>query len=281
MTRFVALLFAIGARGLAPVAVAPSPVAVYDGVFAAADLKPLDAGGNDGHRVCRRGDRAGTILEAALDSVLTELGDESPYIEYWARAEWMHLAAHSDVDEYLQKRSGELRHPNFGHVLYIDVGDEVRGPTCVFAGDQLISVPAVAGRVLRFEGDLAHAVPEPSDVWFRSFVSKQPHTPARRRSVVLFNTWDEPPLDVPLEPPFSIPFADAPVKAQRKNSWAPVLPLATAEVGDRVAGKLPRLGTPARRGGLPRFRNFEATAGLLDALRDDRNVWETRLREPS
>jgi len=182
-------------------------------------------------------------IERVLDKILTEIGDvpagnDEQYVEYWTRQEWRHIEAHADVDENLAKqqdmelmKNGELanidestfRYPTNGHVLYLKVGSEVRGPTCVFpsrssggallkpvSGDnhvslgvELITVPAKNGRLLRFEGSALHAVPRPADIWFLSFVKgAAKYTPEEEwgRSVILFNTWTKiPPRRVPLD----------------------------------------------------------------------------------
>lgn len=39
---------------------------------------------------------------------------------------------------------------------------------------ELSVVPAVPGRLLRFKGDLLHAVPRPTDVWLLPFVKGAP-----------------------------------------------------------------------------------------------------------
>lgn len=176
------------------------------------------------------------IIERAIDSILTEMGDTvdsddgNQYVEYWTRQEWRHIEAHADVDEHLAKEQDALgntdnafRYPRNGHVLYLKIGSEVQGPTCVFPnlksggelvgkrqgqdsfdrqkGIELVTVPAVEGRLLRFEGSSLHAVPRPADLWFLSFVKGAPnYTPEDEwgRSVILFNTWTEkPPKDVP------------------------------------------------------------------------------------
>jgi len=68
---------------------------------------------------------------------------------------------------------------------------------------EVITVPDVPGRLLRFQGDYLHAVPRPTDVWFLSFVQGVPkYNPEEEwgRSEVLFNTWrDEPPLGILLD----------------------------------------------------------------------------------
>ena len=44
---------------------------------------------------------------------------------------------------------------------------------------------------------MQHAVPKPADVWLAPFAISPPGTAEELvRSVVLFNTWEEPPLDV-------------------------------------------------------------------------------------
>ena len=111
------------------------------------------------------------VIERTLDAILAQMeendgickgndGDsvvDKPrqYVEYWTRQEWRHIEAHADVDENLAKHQetqassidgNELqnkfpstfangyRYPHHGHVLYVQVGSEVKGPTCVFPG---------------------------------------------------------------------------------------------------------------------------------------------------
>lgn len=91
-----------------------------------------------------------SVIERALDAILTELGDfadgsNQQHVEYWSRQEFRHIEAHADVDEHLAKEEddsiakGDLspneasfRYPQNGHVLYLKIGTEVRGPTCIF-----------------------------------------------------------------------------------------------------------------------------------------------------
>lgn len=40
----------------------------------------------------------------------------------------MSLDAHRDADEVLARTERKLRYPHFGHVLYLDVGEQVRTP---------------------------------------------------------------------------------------------------------------------------------------------------------
>jgi len=173
-------------------------------------------------------------LECALDSVLTELGDASPAVEYWTAREWRHVEAHASVDEALARTfwkdpglnprsfpspssslsswsQGDLRHPRNGHVLCLRAGSDVRGPTCIFGArsgadlgpgekTDVTLVPPVGGRLMRFPGDALQSVPRPADLWFLPFVQGGPKYKPEElfgRSVVMFNTWpDGPPQDI-------------------------------------------------------------------------------------
>lgn len=73
-------------------------------------------------------------------------------------------------------RTLSFQYPDKGHVLYVQVGTNIRGPTCLFAnatcrGDllrqnsvELVTVPALPGRLLQFRGNVLHAVPRPADL---------------------------------------------------------------------------------------------------------------------
>lgn len=194
------------------------------------DLHHAAKKGGLGHKTFSRplGKEHGSI-EKALDALLFTLGDTSPYVEYWTRQEWRSIEAHADVDEFLAKSQDaagqddhtDFRYPTNGHVLYLNVGSSVRGPTCVFPGRRsgrdlltthtpdeseapnvdLVIVPAVPGRLLRFEGNYLHAVPRPTDLWLLKFVQgAAQYEPEEEwgRSVILFNTWNDPPLHVPI-----------------------------------------------------------------------------------
>ena len=230
-------------HALTPAPVRVTPVRVWDGVFASTALQDVVASGDErSHTFTSVLDReagAGgakhgrTIMEAALCSLLDEIGDESRYVEYWWRAEWKNMDVHRDVDEaFCRSRRtpdgfGVQRCPDFGHVLYLDVEPGVRGPTCVWdeervdideelaanGGDDaraggaprrlttLYTVPAVSNRLLRFRGDLLHAVPQPTLAWLDGLTDDVDAVPSARapsssmrRAVVLFNTWRDPPM---------------------------------------------------------------------------------------
>ena len=127
---------------------------VQDGVFtpaACALLHTAACSRGLGHALFTRS-QPSTILETALGSYLDEIGDDSPYIEYWSRQEWKHIEAHADVDEKLAASMPEAPHrfPQNGHVLYLKVGPRVHGPTCVWDGGRfdgaLTTVPGTHAR---------------------------------------------------------------------------------------------------------------------------------------
>ena len=216
MKAFLAFLSV--SRLIGVVCIAPSSkIHVWDNVIdapARAVVHQVAADKGLGHTLMMRKDRPRTPLETALEGILQELNDTSPYVEYWCRQEWRHIEAHADVDEHRAKTNpGDFRYPTNGHVLYLQIGPNVQGPTCLFpdctsGGDlvrddlSVLTVPAVAGRLLRFPGHWLHAVPRPTDLWMLPFVKGSPEfSEDFQRSVVLFNTWnEEPPMQVsPLE----------------------------------------------------------------------------------
>eukprot|EP01041_Mallomonas_annulata_P007705 gene7705-15770_t len=206
-------------------------VKVYDEIFSASYCKLIDeeaSAGGLGHSLYLRSSYPPkTFVEIAIENILKTMNDNSPIVEYWWRDEWLSLELHRDVDEKLAQRDKVIRFPTHGHVLYLSVGDEVCGPTIILHEpekdnktdnksqfNRITIVPSVQGRLLRFQGDLMHAVPRPElayldpseggsnlEIWTRRRQIDSGHRPDRR-SVLLFNTWsDEPPLDIPSCPP--------------------------------------------------------------------------------
>ena len=142
--------------------------------------------------------------------------------------------AHTDQDEANFNKaldSGEeaplIRHPQYGHVLYLHQDHEAmfQAPTLVFANAstggeimrstthprnqngaygsydddmdnvELLAVPNLPGRLLRFDGRLLHAVPRPANLYLRDQRVSQEDRSRKLRSVVLFNVWpiEDPP----------------------------------------------------------------------------------------
>ncbi len=165
-------------------------VQVFDNTFSAKVCEELhylavehNERTSDGSSVFLRpphNDKPLTPIEHAIDSALIEIGDTARLVEYWSRDEYMNIDAHADIDEAMLEDEGAVRCPSVGHVLYLQVKQNLRGPTCVFPyekigwgldeeikGDkkELVIVPAVEGRILRFPGSAMHAVPNPPDRW--------------------------------------------------------------------------------------------------------------------
>jgi hypothetical protein len=168
-------------RGLSrDLRMAQQPVTVRDGVFSSVSCAALRNFSDASYRLDSglrhyflRGPEYRPVnpVEAAIDSFLAEIGDDAPAVEYWRRATWAHVAPHRDIDELVVRR-GQFRYPINGHVLYTAVGGAVLGPTALLWEDDdrhahLTTVPAVQGRVVRFNGTFLHAVPRPHDVRVR------------------------------------------------------------------------------------------------------------------
>ena len=205
---------------------------VYDGVFTQRALSSLHRVGEDlvtagwtGSVFDRESRDAANALEEAVLSLLEQCGDDCRFVEYWWREHYQPMEVHRDIDEAMcQATSGMQRCPRFGHVLYVRIDDdELRAPTMVWQEEaapatgcdggsdggsdisrggaprrttSLTVVPAVAGRLLRFDGAALHSVPPPL----------ASASGGERRAVLLFNSWDVAPIDPdPDEPPPSDP----------------------------------------------------------------------------
>ena len=186
-----------------------NPIQIFDNAFSSFACEELSyladdhsSRGNDGSSVFTRplnnneNSESSVILtpiEHAIDSFLTSIGDTTSKVEYWSRDEYINIQAHADIDEEQLEDTNSIRCPQMGHVLYLQVKDELRGPTCVFptkqkgwspeqkqkqhedGGDSngekeheivdLVVVPAIEGRVLRFPGNAMHSVPCPANKW--------------------------------------------------------------------------------------------------------------------
>ena len=80
-------------------------------------------------------------METAIDEILSEMGDNSLYVEYWTRHVWEQTHIHADVDEKLliqQDQEGQvdapLVFPKNGHVLYLIKGPTVIAPMTLWPG---------------------------------------------------------------------------------------------------------------------------------------------------
>ncbi|KAL3940531.1 MAG: hypothetical protein SGBAC_004959 [Bacillariaceae sp.] len=214
-------------------------------------------------------------VEQFLNNLLLELYPngsqaEDYYVEYWTRSKWMLIMSHADMDEEHHEKlllSGAtgfghtLRHPEIGHVLYLKVGRKVRGPTVVwnvtrggeFADGQeneMIVVPAVEGRLTRFQGDKLHGVPRPGDVYWTVQQDGNQHGPDWMRSVLLFNLWPVSkgkPGIVISEPKEEANAISHSCKSIGDWKVAERTPLAASEE-TRTKFKMPLMGDAERRG---------------------------------
>ena len=166
-----------------------------------------------------------STVESAILSILSQLNDdESRYVEYWVRESPVAVGAHRDIDEVYAKKSlsrspnrklGEQRSPNYGHVLYVDVEGKVGSPTLLWDEEggvepgpprelkSVWAVPSVSNRLLRFNGNCLHAVAYPPLDYLKNIDgedsedsddSSDDDNLVGKRAVILFNTWDDPPM---------------------------------------------------------------------------------------
>jgi len=295
-------------------------VHVFDNVLAPSTCKYLHTAssigelGDEMHTVYERGKtKPSTAIERCVDSILVELGDESACVEYWWRDKWVHVEAHEDVDEELFEQQKRRTFPINAHVLYLEVGSQVQGPTCVWESDDaaersdfgaLTTVPAVSGRLLRFSGELMHAVPKPAHVWLDASASAPSPPPSRPqatkgdrvRSVILFNTWPEPPLGVAragardpqaviqeLAREFSSPKLDAMAQimeapddsCRRRSEWTEVAPKRVEQADQaamRTKMRVALLGEELRRKQPEPVLELEVAQGVFGALVEEHAV---------
>ena len=286
-------------------------VSVFDNVLDGLTCSIVDHQvklGGLGHTVFVRESPPRTSIESVIHSILLSINDSSPMVEYWWREEWMNLEMHRDVDEKLAMDQGPIRFPEHAHVLYLSVGVEVFGPTVVFhdgrgssrgAFDEVTIVPALTGRLLRFNGDMMHAVPRPALAYFdpsvggtntelwtrrRPLDDNDPELSVFRRSVLLFNTWmDSPPHDISLQPPSRSLDAHSKWREDNMNSvekcqpkiyWSEVKAASTANKNalDKDGGKssvrlkIGLLGDIRRRERTDRYINVYAPAAIKDSF---------------
>ena len=145
---------------------APTGLAVYDGAFSPAAGKRLADTDIRTLGSYRRSRGAHTATEHFIESLLHELGEACDEVEYWGRESWRPVPAHADIDERCARERGQLRFPAAVLVAYVQVEPGLRAPTMLWAelpggAPVLCAVPAVPGRLLRFDGEMLHAVPQP------------------------------------------------------------------------------------------------------------------------
>ena len=140
----------------------PTGIAVYDGVFSPAVGKRLADADVRTLGSYRRSCGARTATEHFIESLLRELGEACDEVEYWGREAWQPVPAHADIDERCARERGQLRFPAAVLVAYVQVEPGLRAPTLLWAdlpggAPVLCAVPAVAGRLLRFDGEMPNS----------------------------------------------------------------------------------------------------------------------------
>ena len=162
-----------------------------------------------------------------------------------------HIEAHADVDEKAARGRAAL--PDDGPRAlsarrFGGAWADVRWSDRALARGALTTVPAVAGRVLRFDGAATHAVPRPHDLWFLPFVKSGGRGDEFERSVVLFNTWpaDAPPEGIgPSE--LAAPDDAAALRCNARDAWREVPAREVADAAAPIQGVAPRRRRAAAR----------------------------------
>ena len=291
-------------------------ISVYDDVLANGFVELVDAHarvGGLGHSCMdRRSVRPRTAVESAIETCLDTLGNQAPYVEYWWREEWICLEAHRDIDELLARDEDNsctikenIRYPTQAHVYYLDVGNDVCGPTIVFHDDKdngdynekvktksslkaCTVVHAKKNRLMRMKGDILHAVPRPELCYFNQDVGgsnnmiwtreKRECVPQpERRSVLLFNTWEVAPHDISLEPP------EGSMKAAKEDAAATMNNFQSSTRGEFLSVdiednsknaeettrmKVGLLGDIVRRGKADRYLELQGDWRLVNTFRN-------------
>ena len=219
--------------------------------------------------------------------------DPSPIVEYWFRDEWLNLELHRDCDELLLKENGTLRYPESGNILYLYSGSQVCGPTLIFNEESSLPplqttftdvtiIPARSNRLVTFNGKLAHSVVRPTLAYYDEseggsnlelFIRKgRPASIDQKRSVVLFNTWNEPPLAIDRG---SVKDDDTKNVVNEKSEWRQAESMAVQETVSStkyINFIVPLLGTKLRRGGVDTSLRFLIDGSSREKIVDKESV---------
>ncbi len=226
--------------------------------------------------------------EALIESVLVSLGDTSRWVEYWGRAAWQAIPAHSDLDEIplLAPRAPNAsaprpRFPKWAHIVYLDVASGQPAPTVLYddessAARRFYVVPAVPARLLRFDGSWVHAVPKPTAELLgeRESEAEESNGASVLRHVLLFNSWPDAPPEGSVSTSASVGGAvpmlqsDAACGAKPFAAWkaSQIVARGTSADGMRSATVGPILAASLGQTGAGEAAPSEATTAAVSRL---------------
>lgn len=246
-------------------------------------------------------------VEQFLNKIILQLYPDGNkyFVEYWTRNKWVLVAAHADMDEAYNEKmqlSGEhdygdsFSHPETGHVLYLKVGNRVRGPTVIWnvtrGGDfndredpsEMVIVPAVPGRLTRFQGNMLHGVPRPADVFWTVQKDSGQHEPTTswQRSVLLFNLWPvskgKPGIEISSPSETSIEITQT-CKSIKEWTEMPVVPLPSDSSARATSKfKMPLMGDPERRGTESLVAKLETQSPAREAFSEESRVSSAKVQ---
>jgi hypothetical protein len=200
--------------------------------------------------------------------------------------------------------------------LYLQIGPSVEGPTLLFLNNytSLISVPAVNGRLLRFDGTSVHAVPRPALAYIDEEEGGSNHEIFNRirrpegeetdettlflRSVLLFNTWNDPtpPFQVKLELSEIVKEYElnnlntviTPCNCNPVTTWSKQNPINLSKNGflddeknPKIRIKVGLLGDKIRRGRTSRYIELLGPKHVKTALLSKHDMYITPITEKS
>lgn len=183
-------------------------VSVFDNVLSPSCCNELtrDELYNVGPDIYRRDQGTLSPQEVLIESILEGLGgtfnSSTTEVEWWGRSIYKSVEAHRDVDEEAASTRGVRRYPTHSLIVYLDVEEGMRGPTCLWipytddkksASSALLSVPVFKGRLLVFSGELLHGVPCPPLQWLDDLPTLENNhvDNGTMRRVLVLNLWND------------------------------------------------------------------------------------------
>ena len=183
-------------------------VSVFDNVLSPSCCNELtrDELYNVGPDIYRRDQGTLSPQEVLIESILEGLGgtfnSSTKEVEWWGRSIYKSVEAHRDVDEEAASTRGVRRYPTHSLIVYLDVEEGIRGPTCLWipytddkksASSALLSVPVFKGRLLVFSGELLHGVPCPPLQWLDDLPTLENNhvDNGTMRRVLVLNLWND------------------------------------------------------------------------------------------
>lgn len=99
-------------------------------------------------------------FERLINDICNMLGYSTPIIEYWIRDSWIDVECHQDIDECYYKRTGNIKTPAMGNILYLNNIPEAQTYIFDYEFNNVTMISPLVGKLVTFQGDLFHSVPK-------------------------------------------------------------------------------------------------------------------------